>query len=105
VRSADGTVIYEATMAAGDTFDVPQTTEPATLRIGESGAVYFAINGAHYGPVGPNGQVTSNLALSLDNLTTSFAVADLTADSDLADVVRVAEMQVLTPPQDPAKNP
>ena len=105
VRSADGNVIYEATMAAGDTFDVPQTTEPATLRIGESGAVYFAINGAHYGPVGPNGQVTSNLALSLDNLTTSFAVADLTADSDLADVVRVAEMQVLTPPQDPAKNP
>jgi hypothetical protein len=101
VRSADGTVIYEATMAAGDTFDVPQTTEPATLRIGESGAVYFAVNGTHYGPVGPNGQVTSNLSLALDNLTTSFAVADLTADSDLADVVRVAEMQVLTPMQDP----
>ncbi len=63
--------------------------------------VYFAVNGVHYGPVGPNGQVTSNLALSVDNLTTSYAVADLTADSDLADVVRVAEMQVLTPTQDP----
>jgi hypothetical protein len=37
----------------------------------------------------------------VDNLTTSYAVADLTADSDLADVVRVAEMQVLTPTQDP----
>lgn len=99
VRAADGTVIYEATMTAGDTFDVPQTVEPATLRVGESGAVYFAVNGAHYGPVGARGKVTSNLALSVDNLTTSFVIADLMADSDLADVVRVAEMQILKPSQ------
>jgi hypothetical protein len=97
VRAADGSVIYEAVMNAGDTFNVPQTEEPATLRIGESGAVYFAVNGAHYGPVGPSGSVTSNLALSVDNLTGTFAVADLTADSDLADVVRVAEVQGLVP--------
>lgn len=95
VRAADGSVIYEATMVAGDTFNVPQTIEPATLRIGESGAVYFLVNGEHFGPAGLSGQVTSNLALSVDNLTTSFVVADLTADSDLADVVRVAEVQVL----------
>lgn len=95
VRAADGSVIYEAVMNAGDTFDVPQTQEPATLRIGESGAVYFAVNGAHYGPVGPNGSVTSNLALSVENLTETYAVADLTADSDLAEVVRVAEVQGL----------
>ncbi|MCW1951246.1 MAG: helix-turn-helix domain-containing protein [Octadecabacter sp.] len=100
VRAADGTVLYETVMSAGDTYNVPQTEDPATLRIGESGAVYFAVNGAHYGPVGPRGQVTSNLALSVDNLTTSYAVADLTADSDLAEVVRVAEVQVLTPAQD-----
>ncbi len=101
VRSADGSVIYEAVMTAGDTFDVPQTEDPATLRIGESGAVYFAVNGAHYGPVGRNGSVTSNLALSVDNLTTTYQVADLTADSDLAEVVRVAEVQGLTPPAQP----
>lgn len=100
VRAADGSVIYEAVMNAGDTFDVPQTEDPATLRIGESGAVYFAVNGAHYGPVGPSGQVTSNLALSVDNLTDSFAVADLTADSDLAEVVRVAEVQGIAPAPD-----
>ena len=100
VRSADGTVLFESVMTAGDTYNVPQNEEPATLRIGESGAVYFAVNGAHYGPVGPNGQVTSNLALSVDNLTTSYAVADLTADSALAEVVRVAEVQALTPAQD-----
>ncbi|MEP4639480.1 MAG: DUF4115 domain-containing protein, partial [Yoonia sp.] len=92
VKAADGTTIYEATMQAGDTFTVPQTENPATLRVGASGAIYFAINGTHYGPAGPRGQVTSNLAMSVDNLTASYSVADITADSDLAEVVRVAEV-------------
>jgi len=95
VKSADGTTIFEATMQPGDTYTVPQTENPATLRIGESGAVYFAVNGVHYGPAGPRGQVTSNLALSVDNLTESYTVADLTSDSALAEVVRVAELQAL----------
>ncbi|MEL6958063.1 MAG: helix-turn-helix domain-containing protein [Pseudomonadota bacterium] len=82
VRAADGSVIYESIMNAGDIFDVPQTEEPATLRIGESGAVYFAVNGTHYGPVGPRGAVSSNVALSADNLTATYAVADAAADSD-----------------------
>ena len=82
VRSAEGTVIYEAVMNAGDTFSVPQTEEAATLRIGESGAVYFAVNGDHYGPVGPRGSVSSNVALSVDSLTETYAVADLEADAD-----------------------
>lgn len=97
VRAADGTVLYETVMTAGDTFDVPQTEEPATLRIGESGAVYFAVNGQHYGPVGPRGAVSSNVALSVENLTQVYAVADLSADSDLAEVVRVAEVQGIAP--------
>lgn len=95
VRSADGTTIYEATMQPGDSFTVPQTEIPATLRVGESGAIYFAVNGVHYGPAGPNGQVTSNVALSVDNLTEIYAVADLNADSALAEVVRVAELQAI----------
>ena len=87
VQSADGTVIYETIMNAGDIFDVPQTEEPATLRVGESGAVYFQINGEHFGPVGERGVVTSNVALSVENLTDTYQVADLTADGDLARVV------------------
>jgi hypothetical protein len=93
VRAADGTVIYEGIMNAGDTFAVPSTEEPATLRVGESGAVYFTVNGTHYGPVGPRGTVTSNVALSVDNLTTTYQVADISGDDDLAAVVNVAEVQ------------
>jgi hypothetical protein len=92
VRSADGSVIYEAVMEPGDTYTAPATEDPATLRIGESGAVYFAVNGVHYGPVGPRGQVTSNVALSIDNVTASYTQADIEADQELSDVIRFAEV-------------
>ena len=92
VRAADGSVIFESIMNAGDTYEVPRTEEPPTLRIGESGAVYFAMNGQTYGPVGPRGSVTSNLALSVDNLTDTYTVAELQQDADLARVV--AELNV-----------
>jgi len=94
VRSADGTVIFEGILNGGDTFVLPATEEPATLRVGESGAVYFAVNGTHYGPAGNSGTVTSNLALSVDNLITSYSVADLSRDNDLAAIVNVAEVVV-----------
>lgn len=83
VSGADGSVVFEGILNAGDSYDVPATEEPPTLRVGESGAIYFAVNGKHYGPAGPNGSVTSNLALDTDSLTESFAVADITKDSDL----------------------
>ena len=87
VRAADGTVIYETIMNAGDTYKVPQTEDPATLRVGESGAIYFAVNGQTYGPAGPRGAVTSNLPLSVANLTGTYSVAAIETDTDLARVV------------------
>lgn len=92
VQSADGTVIFEGVMAPGQNFVVPATEEPATLRVGESGAMYFAVNGVHYGPVGPSGVVTSNVALTAQSLTETYTVADLSADTDLAEIVNVAEV-------------
>ncbi len=91
VQSADGTVIFEGVMEPGQNFVVPATEEPARLRVGESGAMYFAVNGTHYGPVGPTGVVTSNVELTTQSLTETYAVADLGADSDLAEIVNVAE--------------
>ncbi len=96
VRAADGSVIYEGIMNAGDTYDVPLTELPPTLRVGESGAIYFNVAGQHYGPAGPRGAVTSSLALAPEGLTDTLAVADLTQDSDLERYV--AELGNVTEP-------
>jgi len=91
VTAADGTSIFEGVMNAGDSYDVPATEEPPVLRVGESGAIYFSMNGTHYGPVGPSGSVTSNVALTTAGLVDTYAVADITQDSDLERYV--AELQ------------
>ncbi|MBM2291087.1 DUF4115 domain-containing protein [Sulfitobacter pseudonitzschiae] len=88
VRGADGTVIYETVMQPGDTWTAPATEEPPVLRTGESGAIYFAMNGKFYGPVGPNGAVTSNLPLEIAGLQETYLPVDINTDSGL---VRYAE--------------
>lgn len=97
VRAADGTVLFEAIMNAGDTWDVPVTQEAPELRVGESGAIYFAFNGQHYGPAGPRGQVTSGLPLDAQVLADALQVADLEQDEDL--LRYVAELQGVTGPE------
>jgi len=88
VRAADGTVIYEATMQPGDTWEAPLTEEPPTLRTGESGAIYFAMNEKFYGPVGASGTVTSNLPLEIAGLKETYLPVDVGTDEGL---VRYAE--------------
>ena len=83
VRSADGTVIYEATMQPGDTWEAPLTEEAPTLRTGESGAIYFAMNDKFYGPVGPAGSVTSNLPLEIAGLKETYLPVDVNTDAAL----------------------
>jgi hypothetical protein len=96
VSAVDGSVIYEGIMNGGETFEVPQTEESPVIRVGESGAVYFDINGTHHGPVGARGVVTKNLALDAESLSETYAVANLEDDTDLARIVAEAS-QLLAP--------
>ncbi len=97
VRAADGTSIYEGVMNAGDYYDVPAMEEPPTIRIGESGGIYFAVNGTHYGPAGARGSVTSNLALDAEQLVAQYEAPDITVDADLESFV--AELQTAPAPE------
>jgi hypothetical protein len=83
VSAADGTVIFEKTMLRGDVYDVPITEEPPVLRTGNSGALYFAIAGDCYGPVGDSGAITSNLPLDHQALAVLYEQVDPTADQSL----------------------
>lgn len=84
VSAADGSVIFEKIMDSGETYEVPLTEEAPTLRSGESGAIYFAMNGQHFGPVGPRGTVTSGVELSTQAVSETYELADLENDADLS---------------------
>ena len=91
VRAADGTVIFERILDAGERYTIPQTDQPPTLHAGNSGSVYFLINGQAYGPAAPGAQVVRNVALDVDALRSAYQVADLGRDQDLA--VYVAQLR------------
>ncbi len=87
VSTADGTVLFEKILDAGERYSVPQMEQAAVLRSGESGAIYFSVNGQTYGPAGARGEVRKNIALSPESLTQTYALADTGVDADLARVV------------------
>lgn len=93
VKAADGSVIFETIMEPGQTFDVPLTEDAPRLRTGESSAIYFAVNGEHYGPVGGRGQVTKDVELSPDALSGRFEIADLEAEQNQALATMVAQLR------------
>ena len=93
VTAADGTVLLEKTMDAGERYPLPDLDAPAMLRAGNSGAIYFAVNGRTYGPAAPGAQVVKQVPLSAEALTERFALADPAKDSDLAQMVLVASAE------------
>ena len=97
VKAADGTVLFEKILDAGERWAVPQLEEPPVLRAGNSGSVYFGVNGKTFGPAAPGAQVVKNVALSPEALSEKFAEADLSADPELAAIVNVAQAAQLPP--------
>ena len=91
VVSADGSVILEKVLDAGERFALPKLENAPVMRTGESGAIYFAVNGVAHGPVGARGQVTKNIELSPESLSQTYAVADIAKDQDLATMIAVAD--------------
>jgi hypothetical protein len=102
VRAPDGSTLFEGILAPGDTFDVPAFEEAPTLRVGESGGLYMAVNGTPYGPVGPNGAVSNNVPLSAEAILASYQPADPAANQHLADYVAVASAAQAAPAALPA---
>lgn len=87
ITAADGTNIFEKVMQKGDTFDVPALEEPPVLRTGQSGAVYFVMNGEFFGPAGSRGAVTSNVPLQQQALAELYEPAQPGQDSALQTLV------------------
>lgn len=104
VSAADGTVLFEKILDAGERYAVPPLQDAPLLRSGNSGSVYFLVNGQTFGPAAPGANVVKNVALSAESLSESYAAADLTRDADLAEVLSVADASG-TAPQGAAEAP
>jgi cytoskeletal protein RodZ len=98
ITAADGSTIFEKILDAGERYPLPKLVEAPILRVGESGALYFAVNGQTYGPAGARGSVTKNVVLSPEALTTAYTVADMTGDADLAKFSTADATAVVTEP-------
>jgi len=83
VNAADGTVLFEKILDAGERYVVPPLETAAVFRTGNSGSIYFVIDGVPHGPVAPGAQVVRDIPLDPALLTQRFAVADCARDEDL----------------------
>ena len=93
VSGADGTILFEKIMNAGEKYVAPNTETAPLLKVGESGAIYFAIGDKTYGPAGTQGAVSSNIALDQASLVQKYALADPDS-ADMTTIKTVAEVVV-----------
>jgi hypothetical protein len=86
VNAADGTVLFEKILDAGERYQVPTLETAAVFRTGNSGSIYFVVDGVPHGPIAPGAQVVKDIPLEAGSLTQTYAVADCTADDSLRQV-------------------
>ncbi len=87
IASADGTVIFEKILDAGESYTLPQSDAEPLLRAGNSGSLYFNVQGKTFGPAGSGTSVVKSVALGIDAIKSNYVQADLGADPDLAEVM------------------
>ena len=97
VKAADGTVLFEKIPDAGERYAVPPLEQAASLRSGNSGSVYFVVNGQTIGPAAPGANVVKNVSLGADALMASYEPADPAKDAALAQFVADAGAAIDAP--------
>ena len=76
VKGESGRVLFERVLVAGEQYEVPETGERLILRAGNSGSLYFIVNGVPFGPSGEGTNVIDNVYLDPENLKSNFAMVD-----------------------------
>ncbi len=87
VAAVDGTILFEKTLNKGERYVLPKTEEPPLLRAGNSGSLYFTVQGRAYGPAGEGTSIAKNVQLGVEEITRNYAKADLEADPELPKVL------------------
>ena len=75
VRDADGRVVYDHVMQAGDSWSVPADQTGLTMTTGNAGGLEVAENGATLGDFGRVGSVRHNISLTQDGVKAAIQPA------------------------------
>jgi cytoskeletal protein RodZ len=85
VSSADGTVLFEKVLDACERYSVPLLEDAPVLRAGNSGSVYFTVNGKTFGPSAPGAQVVKNVVLTAEAVQEKFPTVETGQSVAVAD--------------------
>jgi cytoskeletal protein RodZ len=85
VSSADGTVLFEKVLDACERYAVPLLEDAPVLRAGNSGSVYFTVNGNTFGPSAPGAQVVKNVVLTAEAVQEKFPTVEAGQSVAVAD--------------------
>lgn len=92
VSDESGTTLFEKVLASGEQYIVPELEKPARLRAGNSGSLYFVVDGQVFGPAGTGQRVVKNVDLSADSIRRSYRVVLSEAvPQEIHDLVRYSE--------------
>ena len=73
IKDASGSIIYEQIMNARSPFNVPSTEiAPVIDRAGNSGSLFFVVNGKLYGPAGEKSRTIRNVNLSAKSIISAY---------------------------------
>lgn len=89
ITTTDGTVLFEGTLNAGDSYTVPVMDEVPVLRAGNSSALYFALNSVTFGPAGEGSSVIKDVPISADQIQTRYSIASAASDPQLPEVAQL----------------
>ncbi len=87
VTAADGTVLFEKILDAGERYAVPALEVAPRLKAGNSSAVYFVMGDQTFGPASTGPEVVRNVDLSAAAVRAGYTLADASKDADLTSFV------------------
>jgi cytoskeleton protein RodZ len=100
VRGADNSVLFEKILETGEEYIIPVTEETPVLRAGNSGSLYFKVNGQIVGPAGLGTSTVKNVQLASMDLSAAYQPADPSKDEALFQVLRDLNAPAVLPQAD-----
>ncbi len=81
VSAADGSVLFEKVLAAGEEYTLPARAEVSSLRAGNAGHLFLMVDGQVFGPVNGTNGVARGVSLAAADIIESYApLGTLTAE-------------------------